>query len=603
MVHGFDTKQISTSRITFTFNSMDFDHNLETVVGKLFDKAGEWDVSIELIQKLAQHLKFETFIDENASSHVTDSTVDTKFQRLTIAGTRILVDIDHTNDKSVIKVSVSVGDYVAGANSEYTLQDYIIDSSDSDNIKLINIDFTKENIYAIVRAGEGTTNGADKLLYNNLIANGKLNSFPANLKYINSLDRLSSSTFDLVSYIDNLGLLLKVIHKIETDLRPEDWLVESGLSSRIGLPINNDFDSNELGIFLNFWQDFRYINHELPPETTKRKGEQYKILVSINDSTKKQNTDYLEESRFKNWSLLDANDNFTKYRFIFQEGTHLGGGSAGEDDEKKWSVYLNFNHPVLLPIHLLELLGVTNYETRTTEPDLVKALEQGFHITTTVKEVDTKFSFSQQVPQEIVPVTSIELMAINDLAKLVPICRNYLVLTNMIRLSLSHQKAENKGNEEIFSPELSLEARNKLKETLRLPEDVTDAELLGLSTVSDNFESAQFNGGELDDFMNNEDKPVEEKPTPEPEKIKRPFILVTVDDIDYDSLNTDLLVSFDGYVDNADIQFNLKVSNGEIVLVDSEDVDMDGAEEETLQKKLIKAFNITEDIIKSMEYI
>lgn len=581
---------------------MDFDHNLETVIGKLFDKAGEWDVSIEFIQKLAQHLKFETFIDENASSHVTDSTVDTKFQRLTIAGTRILVDIDHTNDKSVIKVSVSVGDYVAGTNSEYKLQDYIIDSSDSDNIKLINIDFTKENIYAIVRAGEGTKNGADKVLYNNLIANGKLNSFPANLKYINSLDRLSSSTFDLVSYIDNLGLLLKVIHKIETDLRSEDWLVESGLSNRIGLPINNDFDNNELGIFLNFWQDFRYINHELPLET-KRMGEQYKILVSINDSTKKQNTDYLEESRFKNWSLLDGNDNFTKYRFIFQEGTHLGGGSAGEDDEKKWSVYLNFNHPVLLPIHLLELLGVTNYETRTTEPDLVKALEQGFHITTTVKEVDTKFSFSQQVPQDIVPVTSIELMAINDLAKLVPLCRNYLVLTNMIRLSLSHQKAENKGNEEIFSPELSFEARNKLKETLRLPEDVTDAELLGLSTVSDNFESTQFNGGELDDFMNNEDKPEEEKPTPEPEKIKRPFILVTVDDIDYDSLNTDLLVSFDGYVDNADIQFNLKVSNGEIVLVDSEDVDMDGAEEETLQKKLIKAFNITEDIIKSMEYI
>lgn len=603
MVHGFDTKQISNSRITFTCNSMDFDHNLETVLGKLFDKAGEWEVSIELIQKLAQHLKFETFIDENASSHVTDSTVDTKFQRLTIAGTRILVDIDHTNDKNVIKVSVSVGDNVAGGNSKYKLQDYIIDSSDSDNIKLINIDFTKENIYAIVRTGEGTISGTDKLLYNNLITNGKLNSFPANLKYINSLDRLSSSTFDLVSYISNLGLLLKVIHKIETDLRPEDWLIESGLSNRIGLPITNDFDSNKLGIFLDFWQDFRYMNHELPPETKERKGETYKILLSINDSTKKQNADYLEESRFKNWCLLDANDNFTKYRFVFQEGKNLGGGST-DDDEKKWSVYLNFNHPILLPVHLLELLGVTNYESHTTNTDVAKALEQGFHITTTVKEVDMKFSFSQQVSQEIVLVTSIELMAINDLAKLVPICRNYLVLTNIIRLSLRHQKAENKGNEEMFSPELSLEARNKLKETLRLPEDVTDAELLGLSTVSDNFESTQFNGGELDDFMNNEGNPVEEKPTPEPEKTKKPFILLTVDDIDYDSLNTDLLVSFDGYVDNMDIQFNFKVSNGEIVLVNSEDVDMDGAaDKDTPLKTLIKALNITEDIIKSVEYI
>lgn len=590
----------------------DFNDNLEIGLGKLFDKAGEFLVSIELIQKLAQHLKFETFIDENAYTHVIDKTTDTKFQRLTIAGTRTLVDVDHTDHKHIIKVSVSVGDSnVLGENSDYKLQDYIIDSSDSDNIKLIKIDFSKENVYAIIKPEKGLE-GANKLLFNNLTTNGKLNSFPANLKYINELDRLSSSSIDLVTYISNLGLLLKVIHKIETDLRPNDWLIASGFTNRIGMPLTNDFDSNELGLFINFWQDFRFINHELPAGT-KSRGELYKILVNIDDSSKKKNVDYLEESRFKNWNLLGSNDAFTKYRFIFQEGAHLETGTNGNsEEEKKWSIYLKFNHPVYLPLHLLELLGITNYEKFAVEKDIIKALENGFHISTTIKEEEVKFSLNQQFPQEILPLKSVELLALNDIAKLIPICRNYLVLTNLIRLSLSQKTVGSGGGDEIFKPELSIEARNKLKETLRLPDDVTDAELLGLSAISDNpaFESTQYNGGELDDFMSNEEKPTDKEQEVEQEvkKTKEPFILVSINDIDYDSFNTDLLVSFDGYVNQQDIQFNFKVSNGELVVVDSnEDVDMEGVDDvpqsTAAHKKFIRALNITEDIIKSVEYV
>lgn len=586
-----------------------------------------------MIQKLAQHLKFDTFIDENAYTHVIEKPSDLKFNRLSIGGTRILIDIDYTDDSSIIKVDLSLALAIGGVeeeNKEKDISKHIVSRSDDDkkDLKIVTIDFDKNHSYSIITT-DFENNGADKLLYNTLTnSNKKLNSFPINLKFLNTLDKLSSSSIDLFSYLNNITLLLNVIHKLEAELKPNDWLIEQGLSNRIGKPIINNFETNELGLFLNFWQDFRYINHKLPE--SQQLGSNYSLSINI-DESEQDIVDYLNKSRFQDWRLIDNDNKVINHKFAFQDGSHLGiPGSSDSQDDKKWSINLKLNQPILVPLHLIEYLGILNYKEDLNDEDeeAVKILEQGKIINASINDTEVRIELSQAFPQKIISLKSLELVELNDIAKIIPILRNYIILKNIIKANFvgvesNNEVKKNKVNE---NSELSIEAKNKLKESLKLPNDVTDEELLGLNVISDtsgafndnsdiknNKQSSKSDLEDLDEFMKDDNELQEKKVNQENQD---PYIILSVDDIEYDSPNTDLKFSISGIVNKEEISFEFNISNGETnskqeknedIEMKNEDIEMIDEEMDKLAKneknnKFIKSLDFTEDIIKSLEY-
>ena len=73
----------------------------------LYNYSTNFQVSIELIQKLAQQLKLETFID-SLGFNLDDSKPGQKTQKLSIAGSSILLDIDFETDNKIVGLSLSV---------------------------------------------------------------------------------------------------------------------------------------------------------------------------------------------------------------------------------------------------------------------------------------------------------------------------------------------------------------------------------------------------------------------------------------------------------------------------------------------------------------
>lgn len=128
------------------------------------------------------------------------------------------------------------------------------------------------------------------------------------------------------------------------------------------------------------------------------------------------------------------------------------------------------------------------------------------------KDSPSKLHITQQISQEYIPLTSVSLNSLTNLIQLIPLFRNYIVLANLLRTLIK----ETASNPFIFvgingvstsAGEMSTETKNRLKASLKLPDDVTDEELMGLSAVSDNsaFSTAQINKPntvDLTSFMN-----------------------------------------------------------------------------------------------------
>ena len=88
--------------------------------------------------------------------------------------------------------------------------------------------------------------------------------------------------------------------------------IENGLSSSIGkVNINNE---DRLGVTLDFWQDYRFINHEY--EIVKNQSGLlvgYTIQVDIVEASKQ--TDYLLDNQVQNGIYL------CKYKFEFDSNS------------------------------------------------------------------------------------------------------------------------------------------------------------------------------------------------------------------------------------------------------------------------------------------
>lgn len=418
---------------------MPLDHALRL----LFDQAHSFNVSVELVQKLGQQLRFDTFVDENA--HTLENSSG-KFKRLSIGGSRILIDIDHTSDVVVLKVSL-----LASANSEADKQDYVVSRLDDGDTKVITLDFA-HNPYLVIAIG---SEGADQILFRNL-QNQKLGKFPENLRLLAQLDRLSSKV-DLFAYINNVALVLHTIHQIELESKDE-W-TPLGFGAVVGRPYVNSPERGEIGVFLDFWQDQRYVARELG-ETSF-----YTAKFFVEENTRE--VDYLDELRFKPW-LMDGK----KYRIDFQEGTHTGTPGTAEGPALNWGLNLLFNKPVPLPKLLLKALGISKYTTADLPPEHA-LVQDGGEFTIEGPTGPTSFSHKVHFPHDVVVVQLLQLEDLVDLQKLIPIVRNYLVYSSILRLVLAVKTSD------------KVSVTSKLKESLKLSDDVTEEELIALNTITE----------------------------------------------------------------------------------------------------------------------
>lgn len=617
-----------------------FNDSLDECLIKLYDYSSNFNINIELIQKLAQHLKLDTFVDKDAYSHIfepTKSSDKIKFQRLSIAGSFILIDIDFTEKNEIINVSLSLANHIEDGNENvpnFDLKDHIkIGEKDEQGNILVNIDSTENILSFLAKGNNETETSAENILLSSL-QEAKLGKFPFNLKFLATLDRLSSTDEDLFLYLDKTALILKTAYLLETKYN-NDWLYTDGLYTSIGKISTNDSANSQLGVFIDFWKDFRYINHEYMSSGSNELifGNSYNGLLNIKASDSTQN-DYLIQCKDSIWKLTGKEGVKENYKLAFNDDTQSKVPSTATSSIKSsnknnsnWILSLDLNYPVYVHVQALEFLGITNYnitDEKTTNSDLFGKLNDTneYNYNSSVnKDSPSKLRIVQQISQEYIPLTSISLNSLIDLSQLVPLLRNYIVFANLLRTLIK----ETAHNSSIFvgvngastrSGEMSTETKNRLKASLKLPDDVTDEELMGLSAVTENnaFSTAQImpHTVDLDSFMKDELSEVERPST----SIEDLYILFSLDDIDYSSPTYDLLISIDGLLVNSkgdlvDFDVKFKILNGVVSdrkADDKEDVNMDvdmDVDNELTNKneKFIKGLNLTEDIIKVLQYV
>ncbi|CAG87104.2 DEHA2D11000p [Debaryomyces hansenii CBS767] len=614
-----------------------FNDSLDDCLVTLYDYSSNFYINVELIQKLAQHLKLDTFVDKDAYSHIfepTKSSERVKFQRLSIAGSFILIDIDFTEINKIIKVSLSLANHIDETNGNipnFDLKSHVtIGEKDEQGNMLVEIDSTENKLTFLTKGNQEAEPSADDILLSSLQAE-KLGKFPFNLKFLATLDRLSSTDEDLFLYLDKTAVILQTAYLLETK-HNEDWLYTEGLYTSVGKISTNDPKSSQLGVFIDFWNDFRYINHEYTTSdsSTLLMGNSYKGFLNIKASNSTQK-DYLLQNKESIWKLVGRDEVIESYKLAFNDGpqpkapsTATSSIKSSNKNNSNWILSLDLNYPVFVHLQVLEFLGITDYEKsneKIIDSDLFDKLNDSneYNYNSGInKDSPSKLHITQQISQEYIPLTSVSLNSLTNLIQLIPLFRNYIVLANLLRTLIK----ETASNPFIFvgingvstrAGEMSTETKNRLKASLKLPDDVTDEELMGLSAVSDNsaFSTAQINKPntvDLTSFMNDGLSEVEKPPA----SIEDSYISFSLDDIDYCSSTYDLLISIDGLLVNSkdelvDFEVKFKISNGVMSKIkpdDQEDVNMDD-DNESIDKneKFIKGLNVTEDIIKVLKYV
>lgn len=587
----------------------------------LYDYSPKCKVSIELIQRLAQQLKLETFIDKlgyTVDTNTGAGSPQDKTQRLSIAGSSILLDIDFVDDETVVAVSMSL------ASNEVSSSGYIKSETMEQDVKHVVLDVCKSPLMFLKADQTGATSITALILLNNL-KQERLNNFPVNLKYMANIDQLSSSSVNLFTYLEKVGLLLYAVSGFEgvgygegetSELfgvvgdivgSKSAWLLNEGLTNSVGKAKLNSTELGQVGLFLDFWKDFRFINHELEDRKHERIGNSYSILVSIDPIDKEtKQKEYLEANRSQIWHIVDSSGQTQKYRFEIHETSAPENISAGSTTSVNynWAINLKLNHSVYVPVFLLEYLNLFKYTTAESDSELgakFKLLQSdGLSHSVAVSTEPIPISIEHEI-SHMEPLQSVVIHNLADIVELIPILRNFIVLSNLYRTLFQQNEPEEKPlrswsrrGSKVAEKEMTEEAKIKLRESLKLSYDVTDEELLSLNAIS---ESATYSTvqpinkeEDLEQFMAGND---------ETEVETEPYLKLQVNHIDLLSKNKDVLMTLLGYIPQiGEIFLKFKISNGVFYTIDG-DMDID----ESNEKKLIQALNLTEDLVTSFKHV
>ncbi|KAK6890909.1 hypothetical protein K4I79_000012 [Candida tropicalis] len=576
-----------------------------------------FQISVELIQRLAQQLKLETFID-NLGFQLQNSTNNTNVQKLTIAASSILLDLDFESDTKIVNLSLSIN----GSENLQTGEPYTI-HKDELGLTHVKLNCNNNRVTFLNKSSNSNKTQVEEILLSNL-QGPKLGNFPANLQYLAIIDKFANHNPELFIYIETISFLLNTINQIDKEL--EDWQPEFGIIGNVKL--NQD---KKLGVVLDFWKDYRFINREyrsIKGTDELLVGQNYELKLNVVDSTNQ--VDYLIDNQIQEWEIAHG-----KYKFEFENT--LKPLVVDGDNFSAWALQLELNHSVYLPVFVLEYLGFLDYTTSEEEQSLKDVFEkvnngEEFEQVLNIDSNNVSFQFSNSIPSKFVNLKSVNINQLLDIPKIIPVLRNFIVLSNLIRTVINNKSTQvpifnNKRRRSsrllgiaTSEKELTEEAKQKLKESLKLPDDVTDEEILGLSAISEtaNYSTIQPVNNkdeiDLDNFLQNETNGNGSTSTNnnEMEGIKfsdsQSYFLMRIEDIEFSNKGEVQLI-FEGNVDAEEILIHFKISNGEIQIVPngtsttntttttitSDDMETD----DTPSSKFIKGLNLTEDIISS----
>ena len=594
-----------------TFNS-ELDKSLQL----LYAYSLNFQISVELIQRLAQQLKLETFID-NLGFQLQNSTNNTNVQKLTIAASSILLDLDFESDTKIVNLSLSIN----GSENLQTGEPYTI-HKDELGLTHVKLNCNNNRVTFLNKSSNSNKTQVEEILLSNL-QGPKLGNFPANLQYLAIIDKFANHNPELFIYIETISFLLNTINQIDKEL--EDWQPEFGIIGNVKL--NQD---KKLGVVLDFWKDYRFINREyrlIKGTDELLVGQNYELKLNVVDSTNQ--VDYLIDNQIQEWEIAHG-----KYKFEFENT--LKPLVVDGDNFSAWALQLELNHSVYLPVFVLEYLGFLDYTTSEAEQSLKDVFEkvnngEEFEQVLNIDSNNVSFQFSNNIPSKFVNLKSVNINQLLDIPKIIPVLRNFIVLSNLIRTVINNKLTQvpifnNKRRRSsrllgiaTSEKELTEEAKQKLKESLKLPDDVTDEEILGLSAISEtaNYSTIQPVNNkdeiDLDNFLQNEPNGngSTSSNNNEMEGIKfsdsQSYFLMRIEDIEFSNKGEVQLI-FEGNVDAEEILIHFKISNGEIQIVPngtsttnttttitSDDMETD----DTPSSKFIKGLNLTEDIISS----
>ncbi|RKP30159.1 hypothetical protein METBISCDRAFT_23606 [Metschnikowia bicuspidata] len=583
----------------------------------LYDYLGHLRLSLELIRKLAKHLKLDTYVDADIPP---TSASPSPAKRLSIAGTNLLLDIDFAGDHHVTAVALSMGVLAPGDpqdtrptqqhtdNAPPTIDRATFPTYTHNNVTNVRLDFSApEAVPSFL--GKTVYLEVEKLLLRSLLGD-YLGTFPQNLRLLAQLDQELFSNGKISTDLDRCASLLAAVHHQECILTNHNTDVEAGWTSRFGKVVLNDYVRNEIGVFLRFWKAL------LGLELAGVEGKTFHAQLSMEELDSAAN-DCFTTARKETWLLWNG-EAACLYKFDFE----FPAVSSSTTSPK--TPVLRLDEPIYVTKQVLEYLElpyVSSFHDLSRE--LFALFSEVGSVLFKSEDKDTQqlpdVTFSLEDVSPFVPVVSLSLSSLADLTKLVPVLRNFLLLGHLLK---------SVANNPVFAwcpcSDPTCMETSRLRDRLHISSDVPNEELLGLSTFSTDYLNAPILGStaSLQSFiryesdseaMANADSSASDRESPE--LATKPSLTFTVVDTWYDSPNTDLLVAVEWQITKTEtLSSTFKISNGQLQLHDdklSPDIktepdgtDFDESPGENAQlTKLWKALSLTEDVVLSLQSI
>ena len=585
---------------------MPYEDALRASLRCLYNEALKFRVNIDIIVKLAKSLKLDTFVDSEEIPGVT---------RLSIAGSLLLLEIDFSNENTVSKVSLSLGNHLLETLQDSELMNIIAQNIISVNDGPVNqgktvtlsllpdlrTSFLRTSLLKHSGGEKSSENGpqhgsvAEEILLSSL-SGPTLGSFPRNLKYLADIDRVSPPEADLIVYMDNLATYLAAIHFKETELNPENWQVAEGFTSSFGKVCLNDEKTQRVGVFLKFWHDCRLSSHKYAQTGISETGKSYLAILALEESTHPA-IDHVAEAQLQPWPLQDAGGNVIPHFFRAESSLSHLHEQQSVIANANWKLVLRFTETVFLPKSLLEYLGITDYEC-AKELDIDRfwqtASEQG-ELRYRAKEKHIILVFEEDA--SFTGLLSISISNLHVLSDLMPAVRNLLVLTKLMT-SVALANCENLPN---FEAESDKESKDRIRNSLQIPNDVADEKILGLNSISGDYmgENMIDRDLKLDEYTKSEgesDPMVTDDfdDSTNPPTSAVPLLVVVFQEICYGTKFTDFGLSISDT--ELDVDAQMVIRNG-VLSREGDDIDM----EASATDKFVHALAISEDILLSLE--
>lgn len=581
--------------------------SLQESLQALYDYLGNLRLSLELVRKLARHLKLDTYVDSDIQSTTPGSG---PLKRLSIAGTNLLLDIDFEGEHNVTAVALSVGSLppqssdepepnVTSSTSEIDAAQFIKGETDIDDVTTVRLNFSVDGADSFL--GRSACHEAEKILLSSL-SGEYLGSFPQNLQYLSQLDQEQFTGGKIITSVDKIAWFLSAIHYQECQCNKQDTDIRDGWTSRFGKVTLNDLELKKIGVFLQFWKSMRGLL------LAGVDGKVHKALLSLLDRPGLLDT-YIEKEKDTIWKLQDVSNNAIKlFKFDYDLPS-----AVITSESSSLRLTLQLDEPIYITKQVLEYLDLLfTQPLHIKHSEALATLVESGSILFADKAEGPNILFSLEDALSFVPVETVNLCLLKQLADVVPVLRNFLSFREILEsanMSSSYELA--------LAASISAEANKKLRDRLKLLSDVPNEELLGFSAFSTDYLNAPIleSTTSLQEFLKDEspregDSMVKTDSSCDASQALLPqLLLFSVEDIWYESPNFDLIITVSGHISqDTSIVKRFRIANGvlqeyDAVRQEENDMQIDDQEELQVVQSFCKALTLSNNVPLSLQAI